>query len=144
MLQNVLFYVMTDSVDLAKKYFWQYANPHRYVFVADLPTGTNEDGQPLFEHNKGTDLAIMSLADSAIFTHGTYGYFGIFLTKPKQKVLYPINYQANIPMANANFSNWIGIDWKLLPPRQIKSTVRLCQRRKNRRRQIQTFDQNNN
>ena len=33
---------------------------------------------------------------------------------------------------------------KLLPPRQIKSTVRLCRRIKNRRRQIQTFDQNNN
>ena len=32
----------------------------------------------------------------------------------------------------------------ILPPRQIKSTVRLCQRIKNRRRQIQTFDQNNN
>ena len=27
----------------------------------------------------------------------------------------------------------------LLPPRQIKSTVRLCRRIKNRRRQIQTF-----
>ena len=32
----------------------------------------------------------------------------------------------------------------LLPPRQIKSTVRLCQQIKNRRRQTQTFDQNNN
>ena len=32
----------------------------------------------------------------------------------------------------------------VLPPRQIKSTVRLCQRIKNRRRQIQTFDLNNN
>ena len=32
----------------------------------------------------------------------------------------------------------------VLPPRQIKSTVRLCQRIKNRRRQIQTFDQSNN
>ena len=36
---------------------------------------------------------------------------------------------------------WIGY---VLPPRQIKSTVRLCQRIKNRRRQIQTFDLNNN
>ena len=32
----------------------------------------------------------------------------------------------------------------ILPPWQIKSTVRLCQRIKNRRRQIQTFDLNNN
>ena len=32
----------------------------------------------------------------------------------------------------------------VLPPRQIKSTVRLCRRIKNRRRQIQTFDLNNN
>ena len=32
----------------------------------------------------------------------------------------------------------------ILPPRQIKSTVWLCGRIKNRRRQIQTFDQNNN
>ena len=32
----------------------------------------------------------------------------------------------------------------LLPPRQIKSTVRLYRRIKNRRRQIQTFDLHNN
>ena len=32
----------------------------------------------------------------------------------------------------------------ILPPRQVKSTVRLCQRIKNRRRQIQTFDLNKN
>ena len=32
----------------------------------------------------------------------------------------------------------------ILPPRQIKSTVRLCRRVKNRRRQIQTFDLHNN
>ena len=32
----------------------------------------------------------------------------------------------------------------VLPPRQIKSTVRLCRRIKSRRRQIQTFDLNNN
>ena len=103
---------MTDSVDDAKKYFEKYAKRYRYVFVADLPTGINSNNQALFEHNKGTDLAVMSLADSAIFTHGTYGYFGIFLTKPKQEVLYPTNYQANIPMANAKLPNWLGIDWE--------------------------------
>ena len=37
-----------------------------------------------------------------------------------------------------------GLYYYILPPRQIKSTVRLYQRIKNRRRQIQTFDQNNN
>ena len=34
-------------------------------------------------------------------------------------------------------------DYVVLPPRQIKSTVRLCQRIKSRIRKIQTFDQNN-
>ena len=46
----------------------------------------------------------------------------------------------------ANLSESGSGDWlyQILPPRQIKSTVWLCGRIKNRRRQIQTFDQNNN
>ena len=107
----MLFYVLTDSADIAKKYFEANANGYNYVFVADLPTGHNGN-QPLFEHDRGTDLAVMSMADSAIFTHGTFGYFGTILTKPKKKVLYPTNYKSLDAYVSANLSNWEGIDWQ--------------------------------
>ena len=81
-----------------------------------------------------------------IFNYNSFGDFYIATAvqssniKPRPLIYLPISTATeDTNTLCCMYSNCL-----ILIPRQIKSTVRLCQRIKNRRRQIQTFDPNNN
>ena len=122
--ENPLFLLVSDEVPKAKKIIIDSQPEYQdIVFVGTIDDAI--DGKMSREESMGVDLAIMSLCQHVIMTHGTFGLWSTFLsslenehivaddyikplTNPGQDKLKPRNYMEElIALKNANFSNYI-------------------------------------
>ena len=116
--------MVSDEVPKAKKIIIDSQPEYQdIVFVGTIDDAI--DGKMSREESMGVDLAIMSLCQHVIMTHGTFGLWSTFLsslenehivaddyikplTNPGQDKLKPRNYMEElIALKNANFSNYI-------------------------------------
>ena len=67
---------------------------------------------PLF---LGVDFAILSMAEVAILTYGSYGDFGTHFGKDKQAIYYPFNHSSHDATGvNKGLPRFKGIPWNVL------------------------------
>ena len=64
---------------------------------------------------KGIDLALMSMVDVSIMTYGSFGDFGVLLTRDKV-AYFPKNHPAHKETGvNLGIPGFIGLEWTNLP-----------------------------
>ena len=68
----------------------------------------------------GIDLALISMADVAILTYGSFGDFGGLLYKDKREVLFPLGHPShNETGVNFGVPTFKGIPWKIKPQNEL-------------------------
>ena len=94
-----MFYVVTDDILFAKWAFKKRGLVEKYaISFQEEPVSV------------GFDLALLSLADHSIMTHGTFGLWGALLSKMTGEVVLPKGYEItteNIRIKSANITNFI-------------------------------------
>ena len=118
--ENPLFLVVSDEVPKAKKIIIDSQPDHQdIVFVGTIDDAI--DGKMSNEESMGVDLAILSLCDHVIMTHGTFGLWSTFLSSVENEHIVADDYikpggnsgtennhmEELVALKNANFSNYI-------------------------------------
>ena len=116
--KNPLFLVVSDEVPRAKKTIIEGQNEHNDIFFV----GTIDDaidGKITKNESIGVDLAILSVCDHVIMTHGTFGLWSTFLSSIENQHIIAHDYikaDADIEevqaVKNANFTHFIFLDDK--------------------------------
>ena len=118
MYKSPIFLVVSDEVPRAKKTIIDSQQEHKDIFFV----GTIDDaidGKISKTESIGIDLAILSLCDHIIMTHGTFGLWGTFLSSIENQHIIAYNYikdEKDIEevqaVKNANFTNFLFMDDK--------------------------------
>ena len=118
--KNPLFLVVSDEVPKAKKIIIDSQPDHQdIVFVGTIDDAI--DGKMSNEESMGVDLAILSLCQHVIMTHGTFGLWSTFLSSVENEHIVADDYikpggnsgadnnqmEELVALKNANFSNYI-------------------------------------
>ena len=108
-----IFVVVSDEVPKAKKNIIDSQSDHNDIFFI----GTIDeaiDGNLSKIESTGIDLAILSICDHIIVTHGTFGIWSTFLSSDHNTHIVAHSYVKDQPdieevlaLKNANFTNYI-------------------------------------
>ena len=112
-LQNPVFYVLGEFHQETKEAVENIKDEFKTSKIV-IP---GEIRQKLVKDKRlyiGIDLALISMADVAILTYGSFGDFGGLLYKDKREVLFPLGHPShNETGVNFGVPTFKGITWKL-------------------------------
>jgi len=114
--QNPLFYFLSQDTELMVEFLERTLDVETLQY--EIPGLLRDQLTSNTQIAKGIDLALLSAADTVIFTYGTFGLYGALLDKDKE-VLYPKFHPTN-HIHELGFDNFIGIAWnETAPPNSI-------------------------